>query len=200
MGINLNSATKPVAARQFSDEEFIDGLRSGNSQALAALYKKYYGTVLKFIVNNSGSSEEAADVYQETVIILYENANKQGFSLSCQLGTYIFSVARRLWLNQLRRSGRTFLFREEEENGIADVAHDLGAHLKKEEDLTRMDNSLNELGEPCATLITDFYVKQMSMEAIAAKFGYTNADNAKTQKYKCLQRLKRSFFESIETK
>ena len=32
------------------------------------------------------------------------------------------------------------------------------------------------------------------MTDIAAEFGYTNADNAKNQKYKCLMRLKKLFF------
>ena len=58
-----------------------------------------------------------------------------------------------------------------------------------------MNNSLIELGEPCSELIKDFYINKLSMEQIAEKFGYTNADNAKTQKYKCLQRLKKYFFE-----
>jgi predicted DNA-binding protein YlxM (UPF0122 family) len=51
-----------------------------------------------------------------------------------------------------------------------------------------------ELGEPCCTLIQDYYWQDLSMETIAEKFGYTNADNAKNQKYKCLQRLKKYFF------
>ena len=58
-----------------------------------------------------------------------------------------------------------------------------------------MNNSLIDLGEPCSELIKDFYINKLSMEQIAEKFGYTNADNAKTQKYKCLQRLKKIFFE-----
>jgi hypothetical protein len=49
------SATK----LQFTDDQFIDGLRSGNNELLSALYKKHYNTVLKFIVNNSGTEEAA---------------------------------------------------------------------------------------------------------------------------------------------
>ena len=59
-----------------------------------------------------------------------------------------------------------------------------------------MNQSLENLGEPCAALIKDFYVNKLSMDEIAEKFGYTNSDNAKNQKYKCLQRLKRYFFDN----
>jgi RNA polymerase sigma factor (sigma-70 family) len=180
---------------QFTDSQFIDGLRSGNNEILSALYKKYYNIVLKFIVNNSGSQEAAQDIYQETVIVLYENAQKPGFDLNCQLQTYIYSVAKRLWLKQLKKNGKTFLFKEEEENEVADVSEDLSRHEEKESDIERMNKSLQELGEPCATLMKDFYVLKLNMDEIAEKFGYTNADNAKNQKYKCLQRLKKYFFE-----
>ena len=61
-----------------------------------------------------------------------------------------------------------------------------------------MNESLVDLGEPCKTLIEDFYINRLSMEEISEKFGYTNADNAKNQKYKCLQRLKRLFFNDEE--
>jgi DNA-directed RNA polymerase specialized sigma24 family protein len=87
------------------------------------------------------------------------------------------------------------LFKEGEENEVVDVNEDMSRHEEKENDLEKMNKSLQELGEPCATLMKDFYVYKLNMDEIAEKFGYTNADNAKNQKYKCLQRLKKYFFE-----
>jgi len=180
---------------QFTDEDFIEGLRSGDNEVLRALYKKYFSLVLKFIVNNSGTQEAAQDVYQESIIVLYENAQNSSFHLNCQLQTYIYSVAKRIWLKQLKKTGKTFLFKEEEEVQLADVSEDLNLYLQKEADIEKMNKSLGELGEPCVTLIKDFYVHKLSMDDLALKFGYTNADNAKNQKYKCLQRLKKYFFD-----
>jgi RNA polymerase sigma factor (sigma-70 family) len=180
---------------QLTDSQFIHGLRIGNSEVLTALYKKYHNIVLKFVVNNSGTSEAAKDIYQETIIVLYENVQKPGFTLNCQLQTYIYSVAKHLWLKQLKKNGNTFLLREDQENELADVNEDLSIHHQKEIEFEKINNSLESLGEPCATLIKDFYVNKLSMDDIAEKFGYTNSDNAKNQKYKCLQRLKKYFFE-----
>ncbi len=179
----------------YSDLEFIEGLRNNQDVVLRALYKKYYNLVLKYVVNNSGNSEAAADIYQETIIVLYENVQKPGFELNCQLQTFIFSIAKRLWLKQLRNNGHTLRLKDEEEEEVVDVSEELSDHLKKESDIEKMNACMEELGEPCKTLLKDFYVYRLSMEEISEKFGYTNADNAKTQKYKCLQRLKRNFFE-----
>jgi len=193
--INLNRAFMSRTKPQFTDYQFIEGLRSGNNEILSALYKKYYNVVLKFIVNNNGTEEGAQDIYQETVIVLYENAQKAEFALNCQLQTYIYSIAKRLWLKQLKKNGKTFLFKEDEESEVVDVSSDINEHAAKELDIEKMNKSLVELGEPCATLIKDFYVHKLNMDEIADKFGYTNADNAKNQKYKCLQRLKKYFFD-----
>lgn len=179
----------------YTDLEFIEGLRNNQDVVLRALYKKYYNLVLKYVVNNSGNSEAAADIYQETIIVLYENVQKPGFELNCQLQTFIFSIAKRLWLKQLRNNGHTLRLKEDEEEEVVDVSEELSDHLKKESDIEKMNACMEELGEPCKTLLKDFYVYKLSMEEISGKFGYTNADNAKTQKYKCLQRLKRNFFE-----
>ena len=53
---------------------------------------------------------------------------------------------------------------------------------------------MDKLGEPCKSMITDIYIHDLNMNEISDKFGYTNSDNAKNQKYKCLQRLKKIFF------
>ena len=70
---------------------------------------------------------------------------------------------------------------------------------KKEDDLKLMNISLEELGEPCKSILYDFYIAKLKMEKIAQKMQYTNAANAKNQKYKCLQRLKKIFFGSLKT-
>ncbi|MBK9285462.1 MAG: sigma-70 family RNA polymerase sigma factor [Sphingobacteriaceae bacterium] len=198
MSINSNKGQTSKAYSLLTDQQILVGMREGDSEVLSALYKKHYNIVLKLVVNNSGSSDEAADIYQESIIVLYENACKPDFELKCQLQTYIYSVAKRLWLKQLKKKGKSFLMKENDENNIVDVNEDISLHIKKENDFMRIEKSLEALGEPCATLIKDFYIDQLTMEEIAEKFGYTNADNAKNQKYKCLQRLKKYFFENEE--
>ena len=51
-----------------------------------------------------------------------------------------------------------------------------------------------KIGEPCKSILEAYYIQKLPMQQIASDFGYTNADNAKTQKYKCLVRLKKLFF------
>lgn len=186
-----------MAKKQFTDSEFIEGLKNNDELVLSHLYKKFFSIILKHILNNNGTEEEAQDVYQESIIVLYQNAQKPEFTLNCALQTYIYSIARRLWLKQLNKNSNVYKIDSNNEGlEFADVSEEINEYQEKELHISKMNESLESLGEPCKTLILDFYVQQLSMEDISEKFGYTNADNAKNQKYKCLQRLKRLFFNN----
>jgi RNA polymerase sigma factor (sigma-70 family) len=53
-------------------------------------------------VNNSGSDEDAKDVFQEALIVVFENVRADNnFQLTCNLNTYIFSIARIIWIKHL---------------------------------------------------------------------------------------------------
>ena len=74
------------------------------------------------------------------------------------------------------------------------VATEMDDHEKVNAEFELMKKALVKLGEPCKSLLEAFYFQQQNMDIIARQFGYTNANNAKTQKYKCLVRLKKIFF------
>ncbi|HWK99756.1 MAG TPA: sigma-70 family RNA polymerase sigma factor, partial [Parapedobacter sp.] len=180
-----------------SDAAILEGVARGDATSLEGLYRDYFPMILNLVVKNNGTEEEAKDVFQEAVIVLYDNVKRRDFALTSQLKTYIYAVCRRLWLKQLGSKDRTFRDVAAYEDVIA-VEEDLAVHEEKDLQLTMMEQALDELGEPCKGIIHDFYIANMSMQEICDKFGYTNSDNAKTQKYKCLQRLKKLFFTAIK--
>lgn len=181
------------AAASEADLKTVNGIALGDAAALETLYRDYFPMVLNMVIQNSGTEDEAKDVFQEGVIVLYDRIKQGDFELSSRLKTYIYSVCRRLWLKQLGGQGRMFYDVEHYAETIP-VEDDLARHKERDDQMMLMEQALEELGEPCRTIIQDFYMRNLSMQEICEKFGYTNADNAKTQKYKCLQRLKKLFF------
>ncbi|WGQ11611.1 sigma-70 family RNA polymerase sigma factor [Pedobacter gandavensis] len=177
-----------------TDREVVLGILNDSEDTLNKLYTGYFPMVLQFILNNNGDEDDAKDVYQEGIIVLYNKIKGGNFELSSKLKTYIYSVCRRIWLKKLSQESR-------KTNNISDfedimaVEVDLEHHEEKDQQFDKMNDALLHLGEPCKTIIQDFYINGLSMQEICEKFGYTNTDNAKTQKYKCLQRLKKLFFQ-----
>ena len=149
--------------------------------------------VQALIINNNGTYDDARDIFQEAMITLYDKAKSDSFVLTSQIKTYLYSVCRRLWLKRLQQMGKYIAQSEALEETVA-VEDDIELHEKKNADFAIMDRALNSLGEPCKSLLESFYLQKKGMTEIASDFGYTNADNAKTQKYKCLMRLKKLFF------
>jgi len=178
-----------------TDSEVILGILNNSETALKKLYTAYFPMVLQLIINNNGDADDAKDIYQEAIIVLYNKVKAGDFELSSKLKTYIYSICRRLWLKRLTQINRyggdirdfqEFLPIDEEE---------VEQHNDRNIQFAKMESALKLLGEPCKTIMEDFYIYNRSMQEICERFGYTNADNAKTQKYKCLQRLKKLFFQ-----
>ncbi|HEY1006117.1 MAG TPA: sigma-70 family RNA polymerase sigma factor [Sphingobacteriaceae bacterium] len=176
------------------DSEVVLGILNGSKDTLNRLYKSYYPMILQLIISNSGDEDYAKDIFQEAIIVLYNKVKSGNFELNSKLKTFIYSVCRRLWLkrlSQLKHSGGNVMDFEDH----IPVEEDLEEYDEQDRKFKLMDQAMGKLGEPCRTIIEDFYMKNRSMQDICEKFGYTNTDNAKNQKYKCLQRLKKLFFQ-----
>ena len=182
----------------FSEEALLAGIRREDRTAVAYLYKQHYPMVLHFVLNNNGTEDEAKDIYQEAIIIFIEKIREDTLELNCLIKTYLYSVTRRLWLKRLALKSR-FGGAISESDTFVDVADDIDDLQEREVSFTKMAEALILVGEPCKTLLEDFYIQDLSMQDITEKFGYTNADNTKNQKYKCLLRLKKLFFNLYKT-
>lgn len=176
-----------------NEQALLKGLALNDSKAIETIYRNNFPMVQAFILQNNGSYDEARDVFQEAMIALYEKAQSESFVLTCQIKTYVYSVCRRLWLKRLQQLGR-FANHVDSLEETVPVEEDLDIHEKRNAEFAIMDRAMNSLGEPCKSLLEGYYIKKMGMQELAAEFGYTNADNAKNQKYKCLMRLKKLFF------
>jgi RNA polymerase sigma factor (sigma-70 family) len=185
--------SKEIKYNKLTDNEIILGILNNSSSTLQYLYKSHFPMIFKLIINNNGNEDDAKDIYQEGIIILHDKIKSGDFELTSKLKTFLYSVCRRLWLKRLNQKSRfSENIKDYEDHFI--VEPEIANHEEKDQQFEIMGTALSQLGEPCKTIIEDFYMNNQSMQDICDKFGYTNADNAKTQKYKCLQRLKKLFF------
>lgn len=175
------------------EQILLKGLAANDKKAVETIYRENYLTIQSFIVKNNGYPDDARDIFQEAMIVLYEKVCTGSFELTCQIKTYLYSVCRRLWLKRLQQMQRYNPAAENIEE-VVSVEDELDVHEKRNADLIVMESALAKIGEPCKSLLEAYYLQKKSMPEIAAFFGYTNSDNAKTQKYKCLVRLKKIFF------
>lgn len=179
-----------------SERSLLQGLARNDKKAIETIYKENYNLVQALVVNNSGTSEDAKDIFQEAMIVLYEKVQSGSFELNCQIRTFVYSVSKRLWLKRLIQQNRFSISDGHEE--VVSVDEEMDEHERRNTEFVMMEKAMNGLGEPCKSLLEAFYLQKKSMQEIAGNFGYTNSENAKNQKYKCLMRLKKLFFSQYK--
>ena len=179
-----------------NEKALLQGLARNDKKAVETIYKDNYNIVQALVVNNSGTSEDAKDIFQEAMVVLYEKVHSGTFELNCQIKTFVYSVSKRLWLKKLMHQNR-FSISDGHAESIS-VDEEIEEHEKRDTEFTMMERAMNGLGEPCKSLLEAFYLQKKSMQEIASSFGYTNSENAKNQKYKCLMRLKKLFFSQYK--
>jgi RNA polymerase sigma factor (sigma-70 family) len=178
---------------EHQEQALLQGLARNDKRAVETIYRDNYNIIQALVISNNGSADDAKDVFQEAMIVLYEKARSGTFELNCLIRTYLYSVCRRLWLKRLTQTNRY----TNELNGLEGtvaVEDDIEEHTRRDSEFEMMENAIGSLGEPCKSLLEAYYLQKKNMQEIAANFGYTNAENAKNQKYKCLMRLKKIFF------
>ena len=179
--------------QEIKERALLKGLATSDKKAVETIYQENYNMVQSLIINNNGSSDDAKDIFQEAMIVLYEKVRSGTFELNCQIKTYLYSVCRRLWLKRLQQLNRYSAPLGDMES-IVPVEEEIDGHEKRNAEFEMMEKAITNLGEPCKSLLEAYYLQKQNMQVIAANFGYTNSDNAKNQKYKCLMRLKKIFF------
>lgn len=186
--------------RHTVDQDLLEGLANHEQKTLRQLYGDFFPMVCHMVTANQGNEDDAKDLFQEALMVVYAKAKDPAFRLQCKLKTYLYAVCHRLWLKQLHQRRQPFLVRgTDQDQAPATLEEDLEDHRKREKEFQMMDQALERLGEPCKGLLTAFYLEKHSMQEIAERFGYTSPDNAKTQKYKCLNRLKKIFFTQYKS-
>ena len=193
LGINKRLSVKTDPR----ETALLEGLAKNDRQAIETIYKQHYNMVQALIINNNGTIDDARDIFQESMIVLYEKARSGTFELNCLLKTYIYSVCRRLWLKRLQQQQK-FIPDVNGLDEIVPVEEEIEAHGQRNVEFQTMEKAMLNLGEPCRSLLDAFYLQKKNMTDIASHFGYTNADNAKNQKYKCLMRLRKLFFAAAK--
>jgi RNA polymerase sigma factor (sigma-70 family) len=181
--------------------DLLASLKEGKSHAFERLYKNYYPMIAKLIRNNNGKEEDAQDIFQETLIAFVKSIQKPDFELSAKVGTYLYSIAHRMWLYKLRGNKSTAsLEKDGKTMDLIDGGEiELEEKQQYEEKHILMAKILNELKDDCRQLLKNFYFKKRSLSEIAQTMDYTAAF-IKVKKNRCMNAFKKMIEASPEFK
>lgn len=183
--------------KNFSVKEILEGIKEHDNTVLEFIYYKFFKEIRQYIYVNTGSEEDAKDIFQEAIIVIYNRVKKNNLDLTCSFNTYLYSVCRILWLKQLKRKRQII---ENEEFSESEVNNeDLEAMIKDHEKYGLYEYHFKKLGDDCKKILKLFF-KNRPLKEIAEIMGYSSENYAKKKKYQCKQYLVKCIMEDPKYK
>jgi RNA polymerase sigma factor (sigma-70 family) len=185
----------------YSNEEILRGILKNNSLILRFIYKTYFHKVHAFVTSNSGNNEEANDIFQESVIVMYRKLKEGSLVLNdCTFETYIISVSRFLWIRQLhKKKGDIIKFEDVNCYDEELVDDDLTDLIRKNEKYKLFQDHFQTMSKDCQTILQLFFEK-VPIKTITEIMGYSSESYTKKRKHQCKEYLVRSIKQDTNFK
>jgi RNA polymerase sigma factor (sigma-70 family) len=162
--------------KKLTDKSIVEGVRLQDEKVLNYLYDHYFQTVRNHVLQNNGSIEDVSDLFQDTIIVLYQQISEEDFNLTSDLKGYFFGIARNIWNAQLRRKKRVLELNDDipEEEDSTDIYDPALERI--------LNRSFKKLKPDSQAILTLFY-EGLSYEEIAVRMNLKNETYARRKKY-----------------
>ena len=172
---------------EYSEDELLTGIRSKDNKVLEFIYQQYYPSVSHLVRNNNGSFFDAEDVFQDSIIILFQKFKDNNQKLQCTVKTYLYSISKNLWMQRLEKKKRTPVDFSDVENYI-DMKVEIGKeYIEFEKERLYQKHYLN-MSKSCMQLLA-LVVRKISSEELAKKMGFKTGQYARKRKSQCRKTL-----------
>jgi RNA polymerase sigma factor (sigma-70 family) len=184
----------------YSNQDLLNGIQRNDTVVLQFIYKNFYSKINFFIKKNSGDDDDANDIFQEAIIIIYRKLKANELVLDCSFETYLYSVSRFLWLKQLEKR-KLEKEKIKDNHEYNDDIYDNG--LEKVVDLNERyrlyQSHFVNLGKDCQKIL-QLYFDKVPLKNIAQIMGFKSEKYAKKRKFKCKEYLIKSIKQDLEYK
>ncbi len=173
---------------EYSVDEILRGIRSNNDIILAHIYRSFFQQIKFYVNNNNGTTEDAQDVYQEALIVIYRKLITEDLKINnCSFNTYLYSVCKLLWLKQLEKK-RIKIDEYAENEEIIDMDDDIIEVYERSDRFKLFQKHFKSLQKDCQRVLT-LSLEKTSLKDISKIMGYKSEKYAKKRKYQCKERL-----------
>ncbi len=172
-------------SREHDDNLLLKGILEADPVQLKKLYSAYLPGIIGFIKNNNGTEEEARDVFQDAVMVIYKKVQAGDLKLNVSLQSFLFAICRNMWLSQLRSKKRIVAYSPGDNTDDIDMDTLQKMEIAQRERL--FYKHFNSLGEKCKEILRLFFSKT-PLKEIAVQFK-TSESYIKKRKFKCKEQL-----------
>lgn len=165
-------------------------LKAEDSSSFREIYEYCFPAVSGYIVQNSGTIEDAEDIFQEAVIVLLQKIRQPDFVLSSSLKTYLYAISKNLWLKRLRDNKVInidgYFYSKADYMEINPTEFE--TEVSREE---KVRSWLQKITMHCQKILKALFFHKIPMDILMVKMGWKNKHSASNQKHKCIQQIKK---------
>jgi len=170
-----------------ADTTHLEAIRTGDAMGLRSIYQEFLPRITNFIRNKGGSSDDAQDVFQDAIMVIYEKSKSPDFQLTSGFYTLLYGICRNIWGNRLQKSSskNELPIPEEAQYQTNDDTQQL---IEQEEENKLFWAAFKKLGQDCQQLLQLFFAK-VKMTEIVQKMDLSSVSYAKKRKFQCKEKL-----------
>lgn len=174
----------------YSDEQIIQGIKTKDNMVLAYLYSEYEKEVIRYVITSKGTQNEAEDIFQDSMVKLFQKIHEKDFVLEKSFDTYFKSICINTWISFVKLKNRQNSINIIPEDIIDDTEITFFIKYKNEQLRELARKQYRKLGETCRKTLGLYYFERKQMVEIAYLMDLKNAQIAKNKKHRCLVYLK----------
>lgn len=185
----------------YSDEAILDGVLNHDENVLKYVYNEYFTTIHSLIIRNTGKSQDAEDIFQDALVIIYQKITDEGLKLECSFKTFLYSIARNLWLQRLEKSRNSGTQPIEDIENYIPLSDEMKYEIfdEEKEKYRLYQKYFLKLSKDCQKVLL-LFMSKTPLSEIAKIMGYKTVKYAKTRKFLCKENLKKRIFSDPSAK
>ncbi len=194
---------------KYSDKAILNGIKNRKDSILEYLYREYYPQVFRIVVKHGGQEQDARDLFQEALIIIFNRLGKGDLEIKHSFHNYFIVLCRFIWLrqNNIKSAYDPDLLADESTVSVRpdpDMVQEGPGDKVYEEYIENQSEKIfqrhyRKLSGDCKRVLKMFFRKK-SFREISDKMKYTGEDYARRKKYLCMQQLMKMINEDPEYK
>ena len=163
-------------------------LENKNQEVLNELYKSILPKVNTYILNNSGNTEDAKDIFQDAVVSFFHAVKTGRFDRDKSIDAYIYTIAKNAWMNKVRKD-KNLKFKETlpDENPIPE-SNQLELLITKERQ-EAFQMVFKQLGSQCKEIMKLSIYENLPPRKIMERLGLSSIEVTRTTAYRCRKKL-----------
>lgn len=171
----------------YTVEAILEGLKNSDNSVLEFVYRKYFPIVRFFVIKNSGTDEDAKDIFQEAMILMYKRLKDGTLDLTCAFKTYLYSVCRILWMRHLER--RQIKTDDLSDNQVfIDIEDQIEDQVTEQERFRLYQKHFQTLHKDCQEILR-LFLKKVPLKEIAQLVNIKSDKYLKKRKFECKETL-----------